>query len=209
MEAKVKPENSLTRADFSVPNLTSEKPMFNSHLMEAVCERSNLLQALKRVKRNKGAPGIDGMTVEGLEEYLRENWPEIKAQLLNGIYKPKPVKRIEILKPSGKGPRLLGILCALDRFIGQALLQVIQSTWDSKFSEQSHGFRPGRSAHHAVAQAQSHLKMGYKYVVDIDLKNFFGAPGKAWHFQRVKFLPWQGRKPVHQESSLELMKVTT
>lgn len=88
MKAKVKPENSLTRADSSVPNLTSERPMFNSHLMEAVCERSNLLQALKRVEGNKGAPGIDGMTVEGLEEFLRETWPNIKAQLLSGTYKP-------------------------------------------------------------------------------------------------------------------------
>jgi len=173
METKVKPESSLTRADSSVPNLTSEKPMFNSHLMEAVCERSNLQQALKRVKRNKGAPGIDGMTVEELGKHLKENWLAIKAQLLSGTYKPKPVRRVTIPKPNGKGPRLLGIPCVLDRFIEQALLQVIQPVWDPKFSEHSYGFRPGRSAHQAIAQAQSYLATGYEYVVDIDLEKFF------------------------------------
>lgn len=173
LKAKVKPERSLTRADSSISNLTIEKPMFNSHLMEAVCERSNLHQALKRVKQNKGAPGIDGMSIEDLEGYLRENWLNIKTQLLNGSYKPKPIKRITIPKPNGRGMRHLGIPTVLDRFIGQALLQTIQPTWDTKFSDHSHGFRPFRSTHHAVAQAQSYLKMGYRYVVDIDLENFF------------------------------------
>jgi RNA-directed DNA polymerase len=172
-EVKVKPERPLTRVDSSATNLKSEKPMFNSHLMEAVCNRNNLQLALKRVKRNKGAPGIDGMTVDELGEYLRGNWPAIKAQLLNGSCKPKPVRRVTIPKPTGKGSRLLGIPCVLDRFIQQALLQVIQPVWDPKFSEHSYGFRPGRSAHQAIAQAQSYLEMGYEYVVDIDLEKFF------------------------------------
>ena len=147
--------------------------MFNSHLMEAACERNNLKQALKQVKQNKGAPGIDGMTVEELGEHLKRNWLDIKAQLLSGTYKPKPVRRVTIPKPNGKGSRLLGIPCVLDRFIQQALLQVIQPVWDPKFSEQSYGFRPGRSAHQAITQAQKYLEMGYEYVVDIDLEKFF------------------------------------
>lgn len=170
---KVKPEEPLARVDSSVSNLTSEKPMFNRHLMEAVCERSNLKQALKRVKQNKGAPGVDGMTVDELGKYLEENWLDTKAQLLNGTYKPKPVRRVTIPKPNGKGSRLLGIPCVLDRFVQQALLQIIQPTWDPKFSERSYGFRPGRSAHQAIAQAQRYLEMGYEYVVDIDLEKFF------------------------------------
>lgn len=172
-EVKVKPEGPLVRVDSSIATLHSEKPMFNSHLMEAVCERSNLKAALKRVKQNKGAPGVDGMTVDELDAHLKGNWLNIKAQLLSGTYKPKPVRRVSIPKPNGKGSRLLGIPCVLDRFIEQALLQVIQPVWDPKFSEHSYGFRPGRSAHQAIAQAQSYLEMGYEYVVDIDLEKFF------------------------------------
>jgi len=168
-EVKVKPKGPLPRANSPILNLTSEKPMFNSHLMEAMCDRNNLKQALKRVRQNKGAPGIDGMTVEELGEHLKRNWPDIKAQLLSGTYKPKPVRRVTIPKPNRKGSRLLGIPCVLDRFIQQALLQVIQPVWDPKFSKQSYGFRPGRSAHQAIAQAQKYLEMGYEYVVDIDL----------------------------------------
>lgn len=172
-DTKVKLEVPLERADSSILNPILEKPMFNSHLMEAVCERNNLKQALKRVKQNKGAPGVDGMTVEDLGEYLKRNWLDIKAQLLSGTYKPKPVRQVEIPKPNGKGSRFLGIPCVLDRFVQQALLQTIQPTWDPKFSEHSYGFRPRRSAHQAIAQAQKYLKMGYEYVVDIDLEKFF------------------------------------
>lgn len=172
-EVKVKPEQPLMRVDACVTNSTTEKPMFNEYLMEAVCNRSNLQEALKRVKRNKGAPGIDGMKVEELGVYLKENWLKIKEQLLIGTYKPKPVRRVEIPKPQGKGTRLLGIPSVIDRFIQQALLQILQPVWDQRFSEQSYGFRPGRSAHQAVAQAQRHLKQGYEYVVDIDLEQFF------------------------------------
>lgn len=172
-EVKVKLEGPLTRADSSISPLRSEKPMFGSELLEVVCHRDNLKQALKQVRQNKGAPGVDGMTVDDLGEYLKKSWPEIKAQILNGTYKPKPVRRVTIPKPNGKGSRLLGIPCVLDRFIQQALLQVIQPVWDPKFSEKSYGFRPGRSAHQAIAQAQKYLEAGYEYVVDIDLEKFF------------------------------------
>jgi len=140
--------------------------------MERVVERSNLSAALARVKRNGGSPGIDGMTVEVLPEYLRRRWPEIREALLSGTYEPKPVRRVEISKGGGE-VRELGIPTVLDRFIQQALLQVLQRDWDGAFSEWSYGFRPGRSAHQAVAQAQRYLEVGYSWVVDLDLERFF------------------------------------
>ncbi len=172
-KAKVKPKQSLARADFFVFKTHTAKPMFNNYLMEAVCKRSNLQLAYKRVKKNKGSPGIDGMTIEELGAFLKENWLAIKEQLLNGRYKPKPVKQVMIPKPNGKGTRRLGIPSVLDRFIQQALLQILQPVWDRKFSASSYGFRPRRSAHQAIAQAQTYQEMGYGYVVDIDLENFF------------------------------------
>jgi RNA-directed DNA polymerase len=140
--------------------------------MEAVVERENLKKALARVKRNKGAAGVDGMSVEGLSAYLKEHWPTIRAQLLAGTYKPQPVRRVEIPKASG-GMRALGIPTVLDRFIQQAVMQVLQADWDRTFSETSFGFRPGRSAHQAVAQAQEYIASGHGVVVDIDLEKFF------------------------------------
>lgn len=142
------------------------------NLMEEVCQRDNLVQALKRVKANRGSPGADGMKVEDLPDYLKDNWPRIREQLLTGTYQPQPVKRVKIPKPGG-GERPLGIPTVLDRFIQQAVLQVLQRSWDQTFSEQSYGFRPGRSAHQAVAQAQTYIAQGYGYVVDIDLEKFF------------------------------------
>jgi RNA-directed DNA polymerase len=121
--------------------------------MEEVCERENLKRALRRVKANKGSPGIDGMRVGELPGYLKQHWPRIREQLLSGSYEPQPVKRVEIPKPDG-GMRKLGIPTVLDRFIQQAVMQVLQGKWDGTFSEHSHGFRPGRSAHQAVAKAQ-------------------------------------------------------
>jgi len=141
-------------------------------LMEEVCERENCKQALARVKTNKGSPGMDGMTVEALPGYLREHWLAIRAQLLNGTYRPKPVKRVEIPKPDG-GVRKLGIPTVLDRFIQQAVMQVMQRRWDRTFSDQSYGFRPGRSAHQAVERAQQYVAEGYRWVVDLDLEKFF------------------------------------
>jgi len=141
-------------------------------LMEEVCERENLLQAYKQVLSNKGSPGIDGMRVEDLEGYLQHHWQDIKEQLLSDKYRPQPVKRVEIPKPNG-GVRKLGIPTVLDRFIQQALMQVLQKCWDKTFSEHSYGFRPGRSAHQAVRQAQKYIAEGNNWVVDIDLEKFF------------------------------------
>ncbi|MDI9700301.1 group II intron reverse transcriptase/maturase [Burkholderia cenocepacia] len=153
-------------------NFESESPSACDRLMEEVCERENLKQALKRVKANKGAPGVDGMTVQELPVHLREYWPSIRTTLLNGTYRPQPVRRVEIPKPDG-GVRKLGIPCALDRFVQQAVLQVLQRQWDPTFSDASYGFRPGRSAHQAVERAQSHIQAGLRWVVDLDLEKFF------------------------------------
>jgi RNA-directed DNA polymerase len=151
----------------------SESPANNSEqMMEEVCERENCLQAYKRVKSNKGSPGIDGMTVEQLPGHLKEHWPAIREQLLSGTYKPQPVKRVEIPKPDG-GVRQLGIPTVLDRMVQQAVMQVLQGRWDAEFSEHSHGFRPGRSAHQAVAKAQKYVASGRRWVVDLDLEKFF------------------------------------
>ncbi len=150
----------------------TESPAITERLMEEVCERENCKQALKRVKANKGSAGVDGMTVQQLPEYLRQHWPAIREQLSSGTYKPQPVRRVEIPKPDG-GVRKLGIPTVLDRFIQQAVMQVLQRRWDRTFSEHSYGFRPGRSAHQAVEQAQQYMAAGYRWVVDLDLEKFF------------------------------------
>lgn len=149
-----------------------ESPASTHRLMEDVCERENLREALRRVRGNKGSAGVDGMTVDGLPDYLRQHWPTIREQLLTGTYAPQPVRRVEIAKPEG-GVRKLGIPTVLDRFIQQAVMQVLQRQWDRTFSEHSYGFRPGRSAHQAVAQAQEYIAGGYRWVVDLDLEKFF------------------------------------
>lgn len=143
-----------------------------SDLMMKVCERQNLQAALKRVKRNKGSPGIDGMTVSELPDYLRAHWHELREQLLTGAYRPAPVRRQLIPKGTG-GMRELGIPTVLDRFIQQALLQVLQPMFDPSFSQHSHGFRPGRRAHDAVREAQRFVQEGRRWVVDVDLEKFF------------------------------------
>jgi RNA-directed DNA polymerase len=150
----------------------AQSPTQTDSLMEEVCQRDNLWQALKRVQANKGAPGVDGMTVHKLPQHLKRHWPKIREQLLAGTYRPQPVKRVEIPKPDG-GVRKLGIPTALDRFIQQAVLQVLGERWDRTFSEQSYGFRPKRSAHQAVARAQAYIAEGYGFTVDIDLEKFF------------------------------------
>ena len=149
-----------------------ERPVVNHSLMEAICERENLERALRRVKANKGSPGADGMTVDQLPDYLRAHWPQHRAELMSGTYVPSPVKRVEIPKPGGD-VRKLGVPTVLDRFIQQAVLQVLQPAFDPTFSDHSYGFRPGRSAHQAVAAAQAHLASGYRWVVDLDLEKFF------------------------------------
>jgi RNA-directed DNA polymerase len=149
-----------------------ERPAVAGPSMEAVIERENLKKALAQVKRNKGAAGVDGMTVDELPAHLKEHWLTIRAQLLEGTYEPQPVRRVEIPKATG-GLRPLGIPTVLDRFIQQAIMQVLQADWDGTFSETSFGFRPGRSAHQAVERAQTYIASGHAVVVDIDLEKFF------------------------------------
>jgi RNA-directed DNA polymerase len=141
-------------------------------LMERVVERGNAKAALKRVRQNKGSPGVDGMTVDELPQYLAENWPALREQLLAGTYQPKPVREVEIPK-NGGGVRKLGIPSVLDRFIQQSILQVLQPMFDPTFSEHSHGFRPGRNAHDAVCEAQRYIQEGKRVVADVDLEKFF------------------------------------
>src|SRR5713226_7349795 len=150
----------------------TENPASTNRLMEEVCERENLKAAMRRVRANQGSPGVDGMTVIGIKDYLKQHWPATREQLLSGTYKPKPVRRVEIAKPDG-GVRKLGIPTVLDRFIQQAVMQVLQRRWDRTFSDYSHGFRPQRSAHQAVAQAQQYIAEGHRWVVDLDLEKFF------------------------------------
>ena len=142
-------------------------------LLEEVLRRENLKEALKRVRSNRGAPGVDGMTVEALTPYLKEQWPRIREALLGEAYIPHPIRRVEIPKPDGKGVRLLGIPTVLDRLIQQSILQVLTPVFDPHFSESSYGFRPGRGCHDAVMTAQSHVEAGYRFVVDMDLEKFF------------------------------------
>jgi len=156
----------------SLARYESERLAESERLMEAVCEAKNLKQALRRVKRNGGSPGIDGMTVEELPRWLIENWSEIRDGLLTGRYRPAAVKRVEIEKPEG-GTRKLGIPTVVDRFVQQAVSQVLQRIWEPTFSESSYGFRPNRSGHGAVETAQRYIREGRRWVVDIDLEKFF------------------------------------
>lgn len=144
----------------------------NTTLLERVLTRANLQRALKQVRQNDGAPGIDGMSVDELPDYLRHHWPEIRAQLVAGRYRPQPVRRVEIPKPDGR-KRLLGIPTVLDRFIQQAIAQVVQAQWEPHFHPRSYGFRPQRSAHQAVRQLQADIREERRWVVDLDLEAFF------------------------------------
>jgi len=166
------PRASQEGTESSAGKRGTESPAIAEQLMEEVCGRENCKQALKRVKANQGSAGVDGMTVQQLPEYLKRHWPAIREQLLSGTYKPQPVRRVEIPKPDG-GVRKLGIPTVLDRFIQQAVMQVLQDRWDGTFSNHSYGFRPGRSAHQAVEQAQQYIAEGYRWVVDLDLEKFF------------------------------------
>src|SRR6516225_11747732 len=150
-----------------------ESPANTRRIMEEICEPENLREALQRVKGNRGSAGVDGMTVDDLSVHLKAHWPAIREQLLSGTYKPKPVRRVEIPKPDGGGVRKLGIPTVLDRFVQQAVMQVLQRQWDPTFPRHSDGFRPERSAHQAVAKAQQYIVAGYGWVVDLDLEKFF------------------------------------
>ena len=141
-------------------------------LMERILSRENLLSALKRVERNKGSHGVDEMPVQNLRKHILEHWVSMKMELLQGTYEPQPVRRVEIPKPDG-GVRLLGIPTVIDRFIQQAIAQVLTSLYDPTFSDQSYGFRPNRSAHDGVRKAKGYIQEGNRWVVDIDLEKFF------------------------------------
>ncbi|EAP3285220.1 group II intron reverse transcriptase/maturase [Salmonella enterica] len=149
-----------------------ESPSSEDGLIEAILSPENLKQALKKVKANKGAAGVDGVSVSELPEYLKHQWPELRSQLREGRYRPQPVRRVDIPKPGG-GTRQLGIPTVVDRFIQQAMMQVLQTQWDQTFSDNSYGFRPGRSAHQAVKRAKQYVEDGHHWVVDIDLEKFF------------------------------------
>jgi len=167
----VKPQGSRLRVE-APPVGSGNERLGSRDLMDQACERQNLRAALRRVRQNAGSPGIDGMTVEELPFYLRVHWPRLREELLAGRYQPQPVRRVAIPKPGG-GERDLGIPTVLDRFIQQALLQVLQPRFDPTFSDASYGFRPGRSAHDAVRRAQAYVQEGRRFVVDIDLEKFF------------------------------------
>ena len=148
------------------------QPALHEALMVRVLDSANMRRAWKRVKANKGAPGVDGMGVEDFPEFARLHWPRIRRQLADGAYQPQPVRRVRIPKPRG-GERLLGIPTVTDRVIQQAIAQVLTPIFDPGFSESSFGFRPGRSAHGALRQVQGHIKAGYRVAVDLDLAKFF------------------------------------
>ena len=143
-----------------------------SDLMAQVVGRENMRKAYVRVLRNAGSAGVDNLTVSELGDHLRAHWSSIKSKLLAGQYQPQPVRRVMIAKPNG-GERQLGIPTVLDRLIQQALHQVLSPLFEETFSDHSYGFRPGRSAHQAVQRAEVYVKSGFKWVVDVDLENFF------------------------------------
>ena len=148
-----------------------ETPTSQLRLMEAICERNNMKSAIKRVIKNKGAPGVDGMTVRKIKRYLKRHWKKIEKALLDGTYTPMPVRRKQI--PKLGGVRLLGIPTVLDRVIQQAVARILNRIWDHTFSEFSFGFRPKRSAHDAIRKYREYVQSGLRYVVDIDLSKFF------------------------------------
>ena len=161
-----------TSSEELIASYLSESPTGQIRLMESILERNNMNRAVKRVIKNKGAPGVDSMTVRKIKRYLKRHWTKIRKALLNGTYLPMPVRQKEIPKPGG-GVRLLGIPTVLDRVIQQAVTQVLTRIWDHTFSEMSFGFRPKRSQHDAIRQYREHVRSGLRYVVDIDLSKFF------------------------------------
>jgi RNA-directed DNA polymerase len=168
----VKPDDAgRERSDSSAPDETAPRPAYAS-LWEQFLSRDNLVRALRRVEQNAGGPGVDGMTTEQLGSWLKEHWPSVRSRLDAGAYRPQPVRRVTIPKPSG-GARLLGVPTALDRLIQQALLQVLSPVFDPYFSDLSFGFRPGRSAHQAVEAARQSIEDGAAWAVDVDLDAFF------------------------------------
>lgn len=165
--------------------LESIQPEGSSSLMRRVLERDNLVRALRQVQRNKGAPGVDGMAVDELSEHLRVNWESIRSSLEAGRYRPQPVRRVVIPKPGG-GERKLGIPTVQDRFVQQAIAQVLQSEWSGVFHDASYGFRPGHNAHQALRRSQTHIRSGRSWVVDCDLESFFDRVNHDRLMNRLK-----------------------
>ena len=172
LEARGEAPQGQRSGEASTTSRGTERSGAGNALMERVAEYANVLVALKRVRQNKGSPGVDGMTVGDLPRHLAANWTVLREQLLTGRYQPQPVKRVEIPKAGG-GTRQLGIPTVLDRFIQQCLLQVLTPIFDPTFSTHSYGFRPGRSAHDAVRAAQRYIQSGRRWVADVDLAKFF------------------------------------
>lgn len=170
---KVKPEAPREeRSGFSAPGTAEPHPAAAKDLWEKFLSRENLVAALRRVEQNAGAPGVDGVKTKELRPWLHDHWPEVRAMLDAGTYRPQPTRRVTIPKPSG-GQRELGVPTALDRVIQQALSQVLVPVFDSGFSERSFGFRPGRSAHQAIKRARRDIAEGFERAVDLDLDRFF------------------------------------
>jgi len=192
-----KPAAALLR-DELVANEAGKPESNHTALLARMLERGNLQRALKRVRQNQGAPGIDGMTVDELPGHLRHHWLEIRAQLVAGRYRPQPVKRVEIEKPDGK-KRPLGIPTVTDRFIQQAIAQVVQEQWEPHFHPQSYGFRPGRSAHQAVREIRAQTRDGYRWVVDTDIEAFFDRVNHDRLIARLK-------DPVPDRALLRLIR---
>ena len=161
------------------------QPALHDDLMARMMAPTNLHRAWKRVKANRGAPGVDGMTIDDFPAFAKVHWPNIRRALLDGTYRPQPVRRVEIPKPRGRGSRLLGIPSVVDRVIQQAIAQVLTPVFDPGFSESSFGFRPGRSAHGAVHQVQHHIRAGYRVAVDLDLEKFFDRVNHDVLLERV------------------------
>ncbi len=161
-----------TRSEEFIASRLSESPTGQIRLMESILELHNMKKAIKRVIKNKGAPGVDGMTVHQVTKYLNRHWTKIMEALLTGTYVPMPVRQKEISKPDG-GFRTLEIPTVLDRVIEQAVNQILTHIWDYTFSEMSYGFRPNRSQHDAIHQYRKYVQAGYRFIVDIDLSKFF------------------------------------
>ena len=199
---------SYNGADTSVPITGEPTPGIND-LMAQVLSKTNLLLAYKQVVSNKGAPGLDGMKVEELKQYLQTNWHLIKEQLEKGIYVPKAVRKVEIPKAGGSGMRMLGIPTAVDRLITQAIQQVLSPIWEETFSDSSYGFRPGRSAADAVKKAQSYQEEGLKVVVDIDLSKFFDEVNHSRLMSRIMERTageWQLHRLIHRYLKAGIME---
>lgn len=187
---------NLSRGD--VDWRTDIQPALDLNLMEQVLDKTNVLKAWERVKSNKGAPGSDGMSLEDFPAYAREHWPSICQSLMDGTYRPRPVRRVVIPKPGGRGERLLGVPCVLDRVIQQSILQVLTPKFDPEFSASSFGSRPQRSGHGAIKQIQGYLKRGYRIAVDLDLEKFFDTVHHDVLMSRVS-------RKVHDKVLLKLI----